>query len=55
MDNTTKLGKVDRPLTALVPEPSTLVELARRALDRSRGLRTSAYSLTMVVGRAVQS
>ncbi len=51
MDSNTKLGKVDRPLTALVPEPSTLAELARRALDRSKVLRGSAYGLAFVVAR----
>lgn len=45
--------KTDRPLRPLVPEEPSLLELARRARERSRALRGSALALSAVVGRDV--
>lgn len=53
MDTTKIDKKPEPPLRPLVPEPRSLVELARRALARSRALRESAYALTLVVDRKV--
>ncbi len=55
METNTTVGRIEKPLSPLVPQPSTLVELARRVHARSRALRGSAYGLAFVIAREVQS
>ncbi len=51
METNTTVGRIEQLLSPLVPQPSSLLELARRALARSRALRGSAYGLAFVISR----